>query len=191
MTIKELLENYNELNENVENKFKPIIKKIKNKAIAAMLGASLLFSLSGCSQAQKDVVYKAYDDTKKEAERAYNNSKEFLGDTYKSAKEGILKGIDELDVPGKISKLGDKINNADVATGDWIKDKYGDKFEKEMKELPAAQQAIIKAKLLAYAGVLELTQYDSFETKKAIMFINYWKKLIKQAKDKQLKEDII
>ena len=198
MTIIELLENYDNLNEDVENKFKSITSKIRNTALASMLAMSLL--LSACTPAQKQAVSDAYDKAKNKVEQmdipgkasdAYNTSKDFLGKTYNTTKDKIKQSIEDADIPGKILSVGDKIDDADEATGDWIKEKYGSRLEKEMEGLSDFQKAIIKAKLIAYAGKLGLTKADSFETTKAIMFVNYWRKLIKEAKKGDLKESIL
>ena len=198
MTIIELLENYDSLNEDVDNKFKSITSKIKNTALASMLAMSLL--LSACTPAQKQAVSDAYDKAKNKVEQmdipgkasdAYNTSKDFLGKTYNTTKNKIQKSIKDVDIPGKILSVGDKIDNADEATGDWIKEKYGSRLEKEMEGLSDFQKAVIKAKLIAYAGKLGLTKADSFETTKAIMFVNYWRKLIKEAKKEKLEECVL
>jgi len=191
MTLREFFENYDELNEDIDSKLKAIAKKVKNVALASMLGLSLF--ATGCTAQQKEAIYNTYNDTKTKIEKNLEDGAEGITEFGNKITNNITNTVKKADIPGKIEKgkeviadaaisAGKTVEKADQASADWIYKKYENKFNKEMEKLTPFQQGIIKAKLLAYAGKLGLTEADSFETKKAIMFMKYWKKLIEKAK---------
>lgn len=191
MTLREFFENYDELNEDIDGKLKSIAKKVRNVALASLIGLSLLGA--GCTAKQKEAIYNTYNDTKSKIERHIEDGAESISEFGDTITNGISNTIKKADIPGKIEKgkeavvdaaigAGEVVEKADQASADWIYKKYENKFNKEMEKLTPFQQGVIKAKLVAYAGKLGLTEADSFETKKAIMFMKYWKKLIEKAK---------
>jgi hypothetical protein len=90
-TFKRYLEEWDSLNEDVDSKLKAVSNKIKNVALASILGLGLL--ASGCTAQQKEAVYNAYNDARNSVERTIDDMRipEKLQQADKATADFILQ----------------------------------------------------------------------------------------------------